>query len=54
VRVDESAPLRALCGVRVVWASVEARRQGVASKLLDLARWHIVLSSLTSPFQHAK
>lgn len=40
VRVDESAPLRALCGVRVVWASVEARRQGVASKLLDLARWY--------------
>ena len=52
VRVDESAPLRALCGVRIVWASVEARRQGIASKLLDLARWRIAPPPLISPPLH--
>ena len=53
VRVDESAPLRALCGVRVVWTSMEARRQGVASKLLDLARWDTALTPLFMPSPHA-
>ena len=38
LRVDESTPEEAACGVRVIWVSVEARLQGVASKLLDVAR----------------
>jgi hypothetical protein len=36
--VDEGAPVQALCGVRVAWVSLEGRRQGIASRLLDLAR----------------
>ena len=39
LEVDDSEPVQALAGVRVIWTSVEARRQGIASRLLDLARW---------------
>ncbi|BDA40851.1 probable N-acetyltransferase ESCO1 [Coccomyxa sp. Obi] len=38
LRVDESAAKEAACGVRVIWVSVEARLQGIATKLLDTAR----------------
>lgn len=38
LRVDEGRPKEAACGVRVVWVSVEARMQGIATKLLDVAR----------------
>ena len=38
LRVDESAAEEAACGVRVIWVSVEARLQGIATKLLDTAR----------------
>ena len=36
--VDESQPREAVCGVRGIWVSVEARRKGIASQLLDAAR----------------
>ena len=36
--VDRGSPQEAGCGVRGIWVSLEARRQGVASKLLDTAR----------------
>ena len=39
LRVDESQPCDATCGVRVVWVSADARRTGIASKLLDAARY---------------
>lgn len=39
LQVDESRKVAAVCGVRVVWVSVDACRQGIASKLLDLARY---------------
>ena len=38
VQVDESRRAPAVCGVRIVWVALEARGQGIASKLLDLAR----------------
>ena len=38
MQVDESRMVAAVCGVRVVWVSGDVRRQGIASKLLDLAR----------------
>lgn len=38
LRVDESAAEEAACGVRVIWVSVEARLQGIATELLDTAR----------------
>ena len=37
-QVDESRMIAAAAGVRVMWVAVGARRQGVGSKLLDLAR----------------
>jgi hypothetical protein len=39
LRVDEEHPVEAACGVRVMWVSKEARRKGIATKLLDVARW---------------
>lgn len=38
LRLDESRAQETACGVRVIWVSVEARLQGIASKLLDVAR----------------
>ncbi|MCJ1422137.1 hypothetical protein MMC29_000016 [Sticta canariensis] len=38
MEVDQGDPQPAACGVRVVWTSVEARRQGVATQLLNAAR----------------
>ena len=40
--VDRTAPVRAVCGVRLMWVSLEARRQGLATRLLDCARAHFV------------
>ena len=37
-QVDESRMIAAAAGVRVMWVAVSARRQGIGSKLLDLAR----------------
>ncbi len=36
--VDAAAPRRAACGVRVLWVSAAARRQRVATRLVDAAR----------------
>ena len=38
VLVDTSRPMPASCGIRAVWTSVESRRQGIATKLLDTCR----------------
>ena len=38
LEVDESDPHPAVCGVRLIWASVEARRRGIATRLLNAAR----------------
>ena len=38
VAADEGRPRRAACGVRVMWVSAGARRQGIASRLMDAAR----------------
>ena len=39
MQVDESRRIAAAAGVRVMWVAVGARRQGIGSKLLDLARY---------------
>lgn len=36
--MDRRQRHRAVCGVRLVWVSLEARRQGLATKLLDCLR----------------
>lgn len=38
VLAAKSQRVRALCGVRAMWTSAGARRQGIATKLLDCAR----------------
>jgi len=38
VVADKSSEVRAHCGVRMMWTSPNARRKGVATKLLDCAR----------------
>lgn len=38
VALDKAHPKQAMCGVRGIWVSLSARRQGVASHLLDAAR----------------
>ncbi len=38
VIMDTSRRMPASCGIRAVWTSVESRRQGVATKLLDACR----------------
>lgn len=35
---DQSVTVKAVCGVRMMWVSVEARRMGIVSQLLDIAR----------------
>lgn len=51
--VDDGAPVNAMCGVRVAWVSLEGRRQGIASRLLDLARWATQISPLLYQAAHA-
>ena len=36
--LDRRQRVRAVCGVRLMWVSVEARRRGLASRLLDCCR----------------
>ena len=38
VRTDRSQAVKAACGIKVVWVSAQARRQGIATQLLDTAR----------------
>ena len=38
VLLDRAQRMRAVCGVRLIWVSVKARRAGVATKLLDCMR----------------
>lgn len=38
--VDTGRTVKAACGVRMMWVSADARRQGIASSLLDVARRH--------------
>ena len=38
VTVDRRQRVRASCGVRLIWVSIGARRQGLATRLLDWAR----------------
>ena len=40
--LDRQRRARAACGVRLMWVSVEVRRRGLASRLLDAARCHFV------------
>jgi N-acetyltransferase len=42
VTVDRSRRVKAVCGVRVMWTSAAARRRGVATKMLNCARAHVV------------
>ena len=44
VAADECRPRRAACGVRVMWVSAGARRQGIASRLMDAARPALALA----------
>lgn len=39
---DKSRSVKACCGVRFVWVSSEHRRRGLATRLLDMARSHLV------------
>ena len=45
VRVDREKTARAACGIRVMWVSSQARRRGIASLLLDTARFKLTFSS---------
>ncbi|KAL4854413.1 Protein CHROMOSOME TRANSMISSION FIDELITY 7 [Chlorella vulgaris] len=38
LELDRRQRVRAVCGVRVMWVSLEARRQGLATRLLDCCR----------------
>ena len=40
--LDRRQRVRAVCGVRMVWVSVDARRRGLASRLLDACRCHFM------------
>ncbi|KAL0036207.1 hypothetical protein WJX79_007986 [Trebouxia sp. C0005] len=39
---DRSKAVKAVCGIKVVWVSAQARRQGIATQLLDTARCNCV------------
>ncbi|KAL0056094.1 hypothetical protein WJX82_007662 [Trebouxia sp. C0006] len=39
---DRSKAVKAVCGIKVMWVSAQARRQGIATQLLDTARCHCV------------
>ena len=42
LELDRSQRVRAVCGVRLMWVSLEARRRGLASRLLDCCRSHFM------------
>lgn len=39
VRVNRGESVRAACGIKVIWVSSQARRRGIATVLLDIARF---------------
>ena len=45
VRVDREQTVRAACGIKVVWVSAQDRRKGIATLLLDTARFALTFSS---------
>jgi N-acetyltransferase len=42
ILVDWSRHRRAVCGIRLMWVSYDSRRKGIAGKLLDCARSHVI------------
>jgi hypothetical protein len=42
IQLDRSRRLRAVCGVRLAWVSLESRRSGLATRLLDACRCHFM------------
>lgn len=42
LELDRSQRVRAVCGVRLMWVSVEARRRGLATRLLDCCRSQVM------------
>ena len=45
VRVDRERTVKAACGIKVMWVSAQARRRGIATLLLDTARFALAFSS---------
>ena len=45
VRVDRTRSVKAACGIKVMWVSSQARRRGIATLLLDTARFVRTFSS---------
>lgn len=44
VRVDRDKKVRAACGIKVMWVSSQARRRGIATLLLDTARFALMIT----------
>ena len=42
---DRSKAVKAVCGIKVMWVSAQARRQGIATQLLDTARFVLQLQA---------
>ena len=42
---DRSKAVKAVCGIKVMWVSAQARRQGIATQLLDTARFVLKLQA---------
>ena len=42
---DRSKAVKAVCGIKVMWVSAQARRQGIATQLLDTARFVLELQA---------
>ena len=52
---DRSKAVKAVCGIKVMWVSAQARRQGIATQLLDTARFVPELqASLHSQYRSAQ
>ena len=49
VRVDREHTVKAACGIKVMWVSAQARRKGIATLLLDTARFALTFSSILLP-----
>ena len=47
---DRSKAVKAVCGIKVMWVSAQARRQGIATQLLDTARFVLKLQA----FHHSQ
>ncbi len=48
---DRSKAVKAVCGIKVMWVSAQARRQGIATQLLDTARFVLELQA-SHPSRH--